>query len=391
MTPKGNVTIEYRTTRGELKQAEFDSGTDTIKLSLKEMTKIDLSILSEFPNLEVLNLHFNHLPRIDLSPIADCEKLRALYLSQNRLRTIDLSPIAAAPSLEIVRLDSNRISSVDLYPLADNDTLKSLNLTDNPLETVDISPVYFTANVTISEKTPVIADYMFKYPRCPRNISDVVHRRMYFRPYNELFEEMGWKELHPRIETFLRNTPRNERFATQRSLYEGFKLGAIGCYDGPLSKIADALPEYGSYDSVRDELEAIMVLLLEEQLDNGGPTTFLDPEALKDTAAAHLVPKLEEVRKSEVENTVILIKKGKAYMRPLWATGLGFETLNKLNIGLETDMAGLQAVRGYLRSEGVQLQVEEVDYVRQKYYKASPSLRRHVFDMVLEYAKRRKR
>ncbi|MBD3404565.1 MAG: hypothetical protein GF411_00340 [Candidatus Lokiarchaeota archaeon] len=391
MTPKGNVTIEYRTTRGELKQAEFDSATDIIKLSLKEMTKIDLSILSEFPNLEVLNLHFNHLPRIDLSPIAQCKNLRALYLSQNRLRTIDITPIAEAPSLEVVRLDSNRITNVDLYPLADNDTLKSLNLTDNPLDTVDISPVYFTANVLIGDKIPVIADYMFKYPRRPKTIADVVYRRMSFRSYKDLFDEMGWKELRPRIETYLKNTPRNERFATQRSLYEGFGLGEIGAYDGPLSKIAGALPQYGSYESIRDELEAIMVLLLEEQLENDGPTTFLDPDALEDSAASHLIPKLKEVRKSEIENTVVFTKKGKAYMRPLWATGMGFEVLNQLNIGLETDMSGLQSVRGYLRSEGIQLEIEEVDYVRQKYYRASPSLRRHVFDMVLEYAKRKKR
>ncbi len=98
---------------------------EVLGLHLAGVAALDLTPLSQSPNLRSLDLSWNELTSIDLAPLGACRSLERLSLASNRLKTIDLAPLSGADRLELLDLHFNALSSVDLTPVAHHPGLRS--------------------------------------------------------------------------------------------------------------------------------------------------------------------------------------------------------------------------------------------------------------------------
>lgn len=87
----------------------------------------DISVLSEFRSLEVLDLANNHVE--DISPLSRLESLRVLNLQGNRLTENALEPLRDLARLEHLNLRENDLRELD--PLSSLGQLEYLNLHSN--------------------------------------------------------------------------------------------------------------------------------------------------------------------------------------------------------------------------------------------------------------------
>ncbi len=98
---------------------------EVLMLSLAGLSELDLSPLSQSPNLRSLDLSWNRFTKLDLAPLGACSSLERLSLDHNRLTTIDLAPLSSAAHLELLNLTFNKLASVDLTPIAHHRGLHS--------------------------------------------------------------------------------------------------------------------------------------------------------------------------------------------------------------------------------------------------------------------------
>jgi Leucine-rich repeat (LRR) protein len=96
---------------------EFSKQVEILLLRENFLTEIDLSPLSNCPNLQNLALDKNQLSTIDLSPLANCKRLYKLYLYHNNLSVVDLSPLTPLNELAVLFLHGNPLTQIDLNPL----------------------------------------------------------------------------------------------------------------------------------------------------------------------------------------------------------------------------------------------------------------------------------
>ena len=116
----------------------FASSIQAIDISDNELTRIDLSPLSDALNLYSLNLSNNDLKEIDLSPLAGLERFSLLMASSNRISEIDLAPLSLCPRMKILNIQDNRIHTIDLEPLCCCDSLRAIWLYNNQLSDISV-------------------------------------------------------------------------------------------------------------------------------------------------------------------------------------------------------------------------------------------------------------
>ena len=137
--------IGYTTTggaRGEKSlQEEHVPYYLTLSFSNKEIRSIDLSFLSSFARLEMLDFSYNSLTEISLEPLASCREMSELDLRNNRLRAINLEPLRSCSKLRFLYLQNNQLENIDLTPLAACKDLRIVALHSNKLQNVDLSPL----------------------------------------------------------------------------------------------------------------------------------------------------------------------------------------------------------------------------------------------------------
>ena len=116
------------------------TGLKVLDLSRNRLSEIDLSPLSFCTGLEKLTLWNNRLEALDLSPLSSCLHLRELNLMDNRLTHLDLEPLRNCKEFEYLELVGNKITAVDLEPLSACRKFNALNL-DGELDELDLTPI----------------------------------------------------------------------------------------------------------------------------------------------------------------------------------------------------------------------------------------------------------
>ncbi len=111
---------------GTLTSDEMDSVMD---INLSGAGIQDLTGLSQFGNLQILNISSNEVGSIDLTPFKDLENL---ICSGNILTAID---VTSNPKLTVLELSSNNITSLDV---SGNPELVFLGFSDNKISSIDL-------------------------------------------------------------------------------------------------------------------------------------------------------------------------------------------------------------------------------------------------------------
>ena len=90
--------------------------------------------MSQFSQLDVLDLHDNHLgPSFELSCLSECPNLKIINLSNNKLQTVSLDH--SIPSLKELNIRQNKVTSITITEKLDG--LNKLYLSNNQLSSLE--------------------------------------------------------------------------------------------------------------------------------------------------------------------------------------------------------------------------------------------------------------
>ena len=365
------ITIKYWSPHGCQEETKFQCGH----------TKIDLVRRAA--------------QRVDLSNLTRCQDLKKLDLSHNMLEELDLSPVSSCSLLEEINLQSNHLTQLNLWPLKDSINLTFIDVSENRLHGLDLTPIFLDTKVRMDSSVVVTADNILRYVFTKE---ELVNQFQLLRPdgaewavppvviwnmYSDMTERYDWAHLRERIDTvFQRMTPL-QWYGAQRGFLQALGISMIDGFDGDPRLLLDLAVNKMSFEEARQAIFNTSVNLMEKQLHQDGPTLFLDVENMRETSASKLIPLIVEKRKQEVENTVLLIKGSKVFLRPLWLTHYGFKILSASNMGLTTDLEGLESLRKSFDEIDMELATEKVTVAKDVYEgSASLSMQKHVFDLI---------
>jgi len=365
------ITIKYWSPHGRQEETKFQSGH----------SKIDLVMRAAI--------------RVDLSGISKCSKLKKLDLSHNMLEELDLSPISGCDSIQEINLQSNHLTKLDLWPLKKCIELRNLDVSENRLHGLDLTPVFLETHVKMDSSVVVSADNILRYVFTkevltkqfqlfrPDGASWTVPPVVMWNMYNEMTEQFGWSELKERIDCVLQRMSKDQWYGAQRGLLHGFGIPEIAGIDTDPRMLLELTDERMSFEEARQAIFDRSVQILEWQLNDGGPTLFLDIERMRKTSASKLIPQIVTQRKHELENSIILIKGSTVFLRPLWLTHYGYKILLATGMGLTTDLEGLDSLRKSFDELDLELATQKVTVAKDMYEgKASRGMQRHVFDLI---------
>jgi len=158
-------------------------------------------------------------------------------------------------------------------------------------------------------------------------------------------------------------------------ILEGMGLEELYGCDYDILEALESIPPESDLVDIQSFLRHTLVETLLEQFESGGTTVFLDIGKMLETPAAVLIPRIVELRKKEIENTVIPIigKKLAIYdvymnevglttdpidsvhLDDLWMTAYGSQVLLLLGLGLRTDLDGLRKIEVVMERLGLNL------------------------------------
>ena len=365
------IIIKYWSPHGRQEETKFQCGH----------TKIDLVMRAA--------------QRVDLRNLARCQGLKKLDLSHNMLEELDLSPISECSLLEDIYLQSNHLTKLNLWSLKDNKHLTFIDITENRLHGLDLTPIFLNTKVRMDSSVVVTADNILRYIFSkdelvshfqllrPDGANWAVPPVVIWNMYSDLRERFDWAHIKERIETALQGMVSLHWYGAQRGLLQGLDISMIAGFDGDPRLLIDSAVKKMSYEEARQEIFDMAVKLIEEQLDNDGPTLFLDVENMRETSASKLIPLIVEKRKSEVENITLSIKGSKVFLKPLWLTHYGFKILSAHGMGLTTNLEGFESLRKSFDEVDIELTTEKVTEVKTAYEgNTSQSMQKHVLDLV---------
>ena len=367
-----SLTIKYWSPHGRQEESKFKPSDTKIDLIMRAAKMIDLAELDNCTNLEVLDLSHNMLERIDLKPLSGCNSLRQVVLHDNHLEALDL------------------------WPFTDTQSLKEIDLAANPrLRQIDLTPVFLRCIVHLDASVVVNADHILRYlvtneetskrfllvrpDGAPWTASPVVIWNSYRK-----MEQLGWRSIQKRILSVLSQITESSWFAAQRGLLEGLGLSELGGFDGNPRAILAKTDQQMTFDEVIDTIEETVVELLVKQIEDGGPTLFLDTDVIRKTRASKLIPRILESRKHEIEEIRIPVRGSRVFLRSLYLTHYGYRILSALGMGLRTDLEGFSKIRTCFEEIGFDLQTKRMRRIRHRYPADNSSgMKRHVFDTIL--------
>lgn len=366
------ITIKYWSPHGRQEETKFQSGYTKIDLVMRAAQKVDLSNLTRCKHLEKLNLSHNMLEELDLTPLSGCS------------------------TIEEINIESNHLTELNLWPLKESLKLAIIDVSENRLHGLDLTPIFLDTKVRMDSSVVVTADNILRYVFTkdelikqfqllrPDGANWAVPPVVIWNEYSTMSRTYDWAQIRERIETVLQRMKPMQWFGAQRGLLQGLNISEIAGFDDDPRLLLDNAVMKMSYEDARQAIFDTAVKLLEEQIRSGGPTLFLDIEGLRNTSASKLIPLIVETRKHEVENTTVLIKGSKVFLRPLWMTHYGFNILSASGMGLTTDLDGLESLRKNFDELEIELETQKVTTTRDAYEgKASEGMQRHVLDLIL--------
>ena len=368
------ITIKYWSPHGRQEETKFRCDDKTIDLIMRAAKKVDLSNLRK------------------------CTMLVTLNIANNMLEELDLSPLSGNLTLTEFRLENNHLSSLDLWPLSSCNALTRLNITQNRLQDLDITPILVRLHVLLDSSVVIYSDCILRYLLTTKELAE---RFLLVRPdraswtappvmmwvsYEDLAKKMNWSSIRKRISTILNQTSEKDWYAIQRGFLIGFEMEELAGFDGDPSLLLDSTDDTMDYENARRVIFDRAVDLLDVQISNEGPTLFLDTEAMKETRASKLIPKIVEARKREIDNTTVLTKGSTSLMNSLWLTHYGYRILEALGVGMRHFGAEIEKVKQSLDELGFSLKTCEVESIEtaaiQESVGSSQSMKRFVFNQI---------
>jgi len=310
--------------------------------------------------------------RIDLTNLQHCPMLMTLNLANNMLEEIDLSPLESNSALKELRLENNHLTSIDLWPFAGCQSLEKINLTNNRLQFLDLTPVLAVTQVHLDSSVVISADNIHRYLFTTKELGE---RFQLIRPdrvpwtappvlmwtnYETLATRMEWSEMKKRILAVLEQVPPEKWYHIQRGLLIGLGMGELAGYDGDPSNLLKTTHDYMNYHQARRAIFDRTVDLLEQQINDGGPTLFLETEAMEKTSASKLIGRIITARQLEIENAVVLKRASISVMNSLWLTHYGYCILNALDVGMRHFGADNKVLKSF-DELGFPLKIKEVE------------------------------
>ncbi len=337
--------------------------------------------------------------RIDLSEVCKCTKLEILNLGSNMLEEIDFTPISQIQSITAINLENNHLTSLDLWPLANCKFLTHLNLKNNRLSGLDLTPLFLRAYVELDSSVVISADFTLRFLLTSEKLRE---RFLLIRPdkapwtatpviiwnkYDLLAKKMEWAEIHKRIQMILTMVPESDWYPAQRGLMMALSLDELAGYDGNPKDLLDWTSDDMDYHTAQQKVFDRAIDLIEEQVERGGPTLFLDTEAMKTTRASKLIPKIVDAREQEMEKTVVLTKGSMALLNSLWLSHYGFKILSAIGVKSTKHYGtGLGRISESLEALGFKLATKTVDSFSSNInidpVIASRSLKKHLINIV---------
>jgi hypothetical protein len=343
------ITIRYWSPHGRQEETKFRCDDKKIDLIMRAARKVDLSNLRK------------------------CTMLVTLNLANNMLEELDLSPLSGNQTLVEIRLENNHLPFLDLWPLGSCKALTRLNLTQNRLQALDLTPILTNSYVLLDSSVVISSDNILRYFLTTNELAE---RLLLVRPdrapwtappvlmwvsYETLSTKMGWSTIRERIFTVLDQITKNDWYSIQRGFLIGFGMEELAGFDGDPSKLLEYTDDSMDYQTARRAIFDSTVELLDEQITNNGPTLFLDTEAMKETRASKLIPKIFEARKREIENATVLTKGSTSLMNSLWLTHYGYRILEALGVGMRHFGIAIEGIKRSLGELGLSLKTSEVE------------------------------
>jgi len=365
------ITIKYWSPHGRQEETKFQSGHTIIDLVMRAAQRVDLSDISQCNNLEKLNLSHNMLEELNLSPLSGCSSIEEIHLINNHLITLDLWPLLNNLKLDFIDVSENRIQRMDLTPVLQNAQTK---LDSSVVVSVDNILRWVYTKEELSNRFQVVRTDGISWPVAPVIMWNV---------YHEMTEQYDWAQLKERIISILKKMAPLHWYGAQRGLFHGLDISAIAGFDGDPQLVLDDAVAKMSFEEARQTIFDTTVELVQNQLETGGPTLFIDVELMRDTSASKLIPLIVDKRREEIENVVLKVKSSNVDLKPLWVTHWGFEILSAADMRFSTDLQGLRMLRKSFADLDLKLRTEEVTTIPE-FYKDdySESMQRHVFDIV---------
>ncbi|MFW9810284.1 MAG: hypothetical protein ACFFE6_12980 [Candidatus Thorarchaeota archaeon] len=345
-----------------------------------------------------IDLTMRAAQKVDLSEVSKCTQLETLNLSSNMLESVDFSPLSQNQTIMTLILENNHLTSLDLWPLANCKALSHLNLKNNRLPGLDLTPIFLRAHIELDSSVVISADHILRFSLTNHQLKE---RFLLVRPdkapwtatpviiwinYETLAKKIEWSEIYQRIRTIMDQVPESDWFALQRGFLMALSLNELAGYDGDPWNLLNDTSEDMDYTTARESIFSRAIELLDEQVETGGSTLFLDIEGMKKTRASKLIPKIVEARKQEMENVIVQTKGSIALMNSLWLSFYGFKMLEALGIGTQYFGDGLGQIRKSLDDLGFELKTQEVESIAKCVsndpIRASASLKKHILFVV---------
>ncbi|MHA1927666.1 MAG: hypothetical protein ACTSV2_03690 [Candidatus Thorarchaeota archaeon] len=365
------ITIKYWSPHGRQEETKFHCGHSKIDLVMRAAK------------------------RVDLSNVSKCSKLKKLDLSHNMLEELDLSSLSGCAAIQEIDLQSNHLTNLNLWPLKECIEFRAFDVSENRLHGLDLTPIFLETRVRMDSSVVVSADNILRYVFTKDDLTKqfqlfrsdgaswTVPPVVMWNMYVEMVNQFDWSELKDRIESVLQRMSKDQWYGAQRGLLHGLGISEIGGIDSDPRMILELTDDRMSFEDARQAIFDRSVQLLEWQLNDGGPTLFLDIEKMRETSASKLIPLIVEQRKHELENSTILIKGSTVFLRPLWLTHYGYKILLATGMGLTTDLEGLDSLRKSFDELDLELATQKVTVAKDTYEgKASRGMQRHVFDLI---------
>ncbi|MFQ5832368.1 MAG: leucine-rich repeat domain-containing protein [Candidatus Thorarchaeota archaeon] len=359
-----SVSLEYNEIK-ELDLSPLEQCRDLrfLDIGRNALSRIDLLPLAKNTNLRTLRMEDNRIKKIDLSPLSAFRSLTVLNLGNNQLKTIDLTPLSKVSELEEILLHRNRLTTLDSDSLTGCRQLKRLDLRNNNTETLDISGLLCTTSesleILVEPNVRVEADSVLRQAAPKLEWGENTAVSFEWRPIRAVFKESGWEGVSGRVKKYLRCLKGPRRFAAKRAFLEDMGVAELAGVDKDITPLMESIESEVSFRRAKNQLHEGVVRLLQEQLDEGGSSFFLDVDKLRKTKGEVLIPKIQRRRKEELENTIVPEKKGSVHLEPLWLTVHGFEVLKGLKMPLKkTTVERFERVKEALRDRGLKFKTK---------------------------------
>ena len=364
-----DIVIRYWSPHGRQEETKFRSGHSKIDLVMRAAK------------------------RIDLTNLRTCNKLESLDLSNNMLETLDLTPVSFCSTLKEVNLRNNHLTTLDLWPLVYCSSLCELDLSENRIHSIDYSPIFLRTRVKLDSSVVIQVDHMLRYVFTNEELAERIHLRrsdgapwsaipvIIWNDHRVMSRSIDWSTMKERMILLMESVPKDKWFNCQRGLLQSLGFSELSGYDGNPLDLIETTSNNMSYTEARNAIYDRTIELLELQLANEGSTIFLDIEKMKNTRASKIIPLIVELRKKEVENTIIQTKGSEVYLMPLLLTHYGLTIIKAMKMTFTTDSEGWHKIKTNFEELGLDLQTKKVQSFQPSYSEQkSHGMRKYAFN-----------